>query len=91
MTGHSTEDSDDIEGKLVCAAISSAAYMTANTITDILKDNSEIDVSDAEMQFTVNNAKECQTILSGFKLHITELAKEYPNRIKVINWRNNNA
>ena len=91
ITGHSTDDCSDTDGKIVCAAVSSAAYMAANTITDILRDKAEINVSDAEMQIRVKSASLCETVLLGFKLHIDELAKQYDSRIKVIIWRNNNA
>ena len=39
IKGHSTNNVDDEIGRLVCAFISSAAYMTANTVTDIIKAN----------------------------------------------------
>ena len=38
IKGHSTNCVDDLEGKIVCSAVSSAAYMTANTITEIIGD-----------------------------------------------------
>ena len=44
IKGHSSVDCDDQDGKLVCAAVSSAAYMTANTITEIIGDGCQIDV-----------------------------------------------
>ncbi|MBQ0110828.1 MAG: ribosomal-processing cysteine protease Prp, partial [Oscillospiraceae bacterium] len=33
ISGHATKNENDINGKAVCAAVSSSAYMTANTIT----------------------------------------------------------
>ena len=68
---------------IVCAAVSSAAYMTANTITEIVGAAADIAVDDGRMDLTVTSRiKECQNILSGFQLHIQALSEEYPKRIQ---------
>ena len=68
---------------IVCAAVSSAAYMTANTITEIVGAAADIAVDDGRMDLTVTSRiKECQNILSGFRLHIQALSEEYPTRIQ---------
>ncbi|MGN1320486.1 MAG: ribosomal-processing cysteine protease Prp [Acutalibacteraceae bacterium] len=85
ITGHSSSDCNDDEGKIVCAAISSAAYMAANTITEIIGDECDADVQDAKMFFRVKNpGQNTIAVLEGFKLHITELSKQYSNRIRII-------
>ncbi len=85
IQGHSTENENDIEGKTVCAAVSSAAYMTVNTITEIIGANVDADVIDGEMKIRVKTKiGESQEILKGFRLHITELEKQHKQRIKVI-------
>lgn len=85
MSGHSTVDADDLEGKLVCSAVSSAAYMVANTLTEILQAKANIHIDDARMKFTLTSDPiVCQTCLEGFKLHINQLAEQYNNRLKVI-------
>ena len=38
ISGHSSKDGADEVGKIVCAAVSSAAYLAANTVTDIIGD-----------------------------------------------------
>ena len=38
IKGHSSKNCDDELGKIVCAAVSSAAYMAANTVTEIIGD-----------------------------------------------------
>ena len=84
IKGHSSVDCNDDEGKIVGAAVSSAAYMTANTITEIIGDECEIDVSDALMCVKVINVSQKTTaVLEGLKLHLTELSKQYSKRIKI--------
>ena len=84
IKGHSSVDCNDDEGKIVCAAVSSAAYMTANTITEIIGDECEISVSDALMYVKVLNVSpKTTTVLEGLKLHLTELSKQYSKRIKI--------
>ncbi|MBE6807545.1 MAG: ribosomal-processing cysteine protease Prp [Ruminococcaceae bacterium] len=68
---------------IVCAAVSSAAYMTANTITDIVGAPADITVDDGRMELTVTALiEDCQDVLSGFQLHIQTLSEAYPKRIQ---------
>ncbi len=84
VSGHSTESASDQNGRLVCAAVSSAAYMAANTILEIIGDKSDVTVDDGKMEFRLKSPnEETQIVLEGFKLHITELAKQYSNNIKI--------
>ncbi len=85
IIGHSSIDADDIEGKIVCAAVSSAAYMTANTITEIVGDRCKIDFDDALMRVEVKApTQKTVAVLEGLRLHLTELSKQYSKRIKII-------
>ena len=84
ILGHSSHDCNDIEGKIVCSAVSSAADMTVNTITEIIGDECEIDVDDAKMYVNVKNpSQKTIAVLDGLKLHLTELSKQYSKRIKI--------
>ena len=84
IKGHSSDDCNDSEGKIVCAAVSSAAYMTANTITEIIGDRCDAYVDDALMSVVVKNPDVKTTaVLCGLKLHLTELSKQYSKRIKI--------
>ena len=84
IKGHSSSDCEDFEGKIVCATVSSAAYMTANTITEIIGDKCEIDIDDALMRVIVKSpSSQSVTVLDGLKLHLTELSKQYSKRIKI--------
>ena len=84
IKGHSSSDCDDFEGKIVCSAVSSAAYMAANTITEIIGDVCDITVDDALMRVKVISPNEKTiAVLKGLKLHLTELSKQYSKRIKI--------
>ena len=77
---------------IVCAAVSSAAYMAANTITDIYGAKAETDVEDGYMSVILTEADaQSVNLLSGLEAHIRALAKEYPRSIKVIYGGNTNA
>ncbi len=84
ITGHAglAESGKDV----LCAFVSSAAYMTANTITDIIKADARAQADDGEMCVTVaeRDLEACQTILAGMKFHLTETEKQYPGYLKVI-------
>ena len=84
ISGHSSGDGDDEIGKIVCSAISSAAYMAANTITEIIGDKADIEIDDAVMRVKVKNpSRDTVVVLEGLKLHLTELSDQYSNNIKI--------
>ncbi|MGN0557285.1 MAG: ribosomal-processing cysteine protease Prp [Acutalibacteraceae bacterium] len=83
ISGHSTESADDFDGKLVCSAVSSAAIMAANTVTEILGDNSEVTAKDGYLKLAVQNRRRCFDVLAGLKLHLSELSRQYPDKIKL--------
>ena len=85
LKGHSTADANDEIGKLVCASISSAAYLTVNTITDVIGDNADVELDDGKMIVKLPSvSKETANLLKGFKFHLLQLSEQYPNCIKVI-------
>ncbi len=85
ISGHSSINCDDEVGKIVCAAVSSAAYMAANTITEIIGDIADVKVNDAEMIFKCKNPSEpAIKVLSGLQLHLVSLSDDYSNNIKII-------
>ena len=84
VKGHCSADMNDELGKLVCASISSAVYMAVNTITDVVGDKTDITEKDGEMTIKlVSVSSGSETVLEGFKIHILQLEKQYPNCIKV--------
>ena len=85
ISGHSSFDCDDTQGKLICSAISSAAYMTANTVTEIIGDKAKAEVRDGFMKVNVKNPSEkTVAVLLGFKLHIEQLSLQYKDRISIL-------
>ena len=85
IKGHSTKTARDSAGRALCAAVSSAAYLAANTITDVIGDKARIEVSDGEMFFETENPSDgTVAVLKGLKLHLSELSKDYGKRLSVI-------
>ncbi len=85
IKGHSTSSGEDEQGRLVCSAISSAAYMVANTVTEVIGAKADVKVDDGEMLFVVKTKLfDVAPTLCGFKLHIDELSKQFTDYIKVI-------
>ena len=71
---------------IVCAAVSSAAYMVANTLTEVMGVDTKPGVDEALMHLALTKEQGviAQDILKGFELHIRALEKAHPNNIKVI-------
>ena len=80
IKGHS--GSSKSGNDIICASVSSAAYMTANTITDIIGAKADIKVRDGYMRFrlTESNA-EAERLIEGLELHMKELSKQYPKNV----------
>ena len=66
---------------IVCAAVSSAAYMAANTISDILHVPVEAEVEDGFMSVRLPEPEKAQDILRGLRLHLQALSGQYPDDI----------
>ena len=67
---------------IICASVSSAAYMTANTISEII--GSEIDAEEKSgyMKILIKDKNDrTDAIVDGLKLHLTELSKQYPKYV----------
>ena len=81
--GHSM--SAEAGADIICAFVSSACFMTANTVTEILGLNADSKATDGYMRLAIKESPtKAQDILSGMLLHLTELEKDYPENIKVI-------
>ena len=78
--GYGTHGND-----IVCSAVSSAAYMTANTIIEILGINPSVKVQDGVMETILpeESAEKGKDILLGFELHIKELSEQYPKNVTI--------
>lgn len=85
MSGESGED-------ILCAFVSSACLMAANTVTEIIGLDCDAQSDDGYLKLMIlENSARAQDILNGLKLHLTQLSKDYPKNIKVIYRRCNNA
>ena len=81
VKGHAgfAEKGEDI----VCAAVSSAAYMAANTITEILGVQAKAKAKEGYMEFAFSGSDEAADIVRGLRLHFSELAEQYPGTIQI--------
>ena len=76
LSGHSgyAEEGSDI----VCSAVSSVAYMVANTVTEVIGERASITLDDGYMKFIPENSSESvQVIFKGMALHLNALAQQY--------------
>ena len=71
---------------IICASVSSAAYMVANTIMEIMGVKADARVDDSgEMTVIIpeESADKTNDILQGLKLHINELSLQYPKNVTI--------
>ncbi len=58
--------------------------MTANTVTDIIGLEPELDESDGYMKLILKEGDDkAECILRGLRLHMEELREQYPKYIKI--------
>ncbi|MDO4730648.1 MAG: ribosomal-processing cysteine protease Prp [Clostridia bacterium] len=71
---------------IVCAAVSSVAFMVANSITEVCKVEAKISLSDdgrLALLIEDKDFKSCESLLYGLLLHLENLQSEYENEISV--------
>ncbi len=69
---------------LICAFVSSACLMTANTVTEILNLSADANADDGYLNLKIkDNPVSAQDILKGLLLHLSELQNDYPENINV--------
>lgn len=78
IKGHATANQNDESGRLICAAVSSAAYMAANGLTEIEQIDADITVDEGKMTLIVRNGitPGGKAILNSLELHLSELEKQ---------------
>ena len=85
ISGHSgyAEEGSDI----ICASVSSCAYMVVNTVTDVYHIDADIELRDGFLNLLVpvSRAGELQKLFSGFELHLKALAEDYKSFLKAEN------
>lgn len=85
INGH--DQADDSGISLLCAAVSSAAYLTVNTLTDIAGVHpSVLEQADGLMTLRLRpeDAKAHQTLLRGLELHLRSLSDDYKTQLDII-------
>ena len=86
ITGHSDINPEGPE--ILCAAVSSAAYMTANAVTEVIGLKPVLLNRDGNMYLKVKTeqeAEQCRVLFDGLKLHLRKIAKDYPKYLKIRN------
>lgn len=71
---------------IICAAVSSAVYMAANTLTEVLGLSPEITERDGFLSVTLKSvaeAKAASPVIEGLYLHMTGLEEQYSEFIHV--------
>lgn len=82
--GHS--NAADAGEDIVCAAVSSSAYLVANTVTDVIKAEASVHVEDGYMECRIapKDAGPCAVVFKGLRLHLAALRQQYPENIQII-------
>lgn len=83
VSGHS--GAGTVGNDIICAAVSSAAYLTANTVLEVLGIEADAQVDEGLMKLTIPQASATKAAdtLKGFELHIKALCDEYPTNLKI--------
>ena len=68
---------------ILCAAVSSAAYLTVNAITDVLHIPADVDEKDGQLLLRVSVKDEqcCRSFFAALRLHLENLEEQYPKHI----------
>ncbi|MBQ4244027.1 MAG: ribosomal-processing cysteine protease Prp [Clostridia bacterium] len=83
LEGHSGFDEEGRD--IVCAAVSSAAYMAANTVTDVIKEKASVKESDGKLELKLARPSQAvQAVLRGLEIHLRNISEQYPGKVKVI-------
>ena len=80
ISGHSgyAEEGSDI----ICASVSSAIYMVANTITEVIGADIDVKINDGFMDLRIPEpTRETDILIEGLKIHIGQLSQQYPQYV----------
>ncbi len=86
VNGHDTPDDSGVS--LLCAAVSSAVYLTVNAVTDVAGiDPLVLETGDGLMtlRLRLEDARSSALLLEGLRLHLEALATDHPMIITVKN------
>ena len=84
LTGHAgygTAGND-----VACAAVSSAAELTCNTITEFFGDDADVSVSENTLTLRLKNesGEYSRRLIESFKTHLGFISEEFPRSIQII-------
>lgn len=78
-SGYANEGSD-----IVCASVSSAVYMVANTLTEVIDADVDIKVNDAFLELSLRTTTSyTDMLIDGLYLHLNQLSGQYPQYIVI--------
>ena len=83
FSAHGHADTAPYGEDIVCAAVSSACLLTANTITEVLHLPAAAEMKDGFLQLRLSGDT-AQALLQGLKLHLSALSEQYPQSIQVL-------
>ena len=86
VSGHSSGN-DDIEGRLVCAAVSSVVIMVANGVTDVLYfdlDCVRKRKGNLLVKIPYERARPCRPLFDPLLFYLKGLANKYPDNIEFL-------
>ena len=66
---------------IVCAAVSSAAIMAANTVSEVFGEAAQVKTGEGYLLLKEVKSEASAGVLSGLKLHMEQLAEQYPAHI----------
>ncbi|MDR0404810.1 MAG: ribosomal-processing cysteine protease Prp [Oscillospiraceae bacterium] len=84
IKGHAGEE--EAGENIVCAAVSSAAHMAINTITDVIHAHAQVYVDPDGALFAriiSGYNQSCNDVLKGLESHLVEISKEFPHAISI--------
>lgn len=82
---HGHSGSATVGNDIICAAVSSAVYLVANTLTEVCGCRANITEADGKMQLVVDVAdvNKAQEVLRGLHIHLKGLVAQYPEFITI--------
>ena len=82
VSGHAGYD--DFGNDIVCASVSSAVMLAANTITEAFKAEAKVKVTDNRIEMRLKKHEQnAEKVLLGLLTHLYMLSEDYQGTIKV--------
>ncbi|MCI7767419.1 MAG: ribosomal-processing cysteine protease Prp [Oscillospiraceae bacterium] len=71
---------------VACSAVSSAAELTCNTITEFFGDDADVSVSENTLTLRLKNegCENSRRLMESFKAHLGFISEEFPRSIQII-------